>query len=171
MAFGQKGAVYGSTVQNLSPAILPAPNRVCRVIPATVWFRKVFPRWREHLAQAMIGVHRQMPRLAPRGSPFTWFTDQESLEGMTDPAQIARRLSFSHVALDACTRYGCIIIEFRIPDQSRVSIPPAAPGTVAGRTHRGAREWIYNGRIELSAQKNIIYLDPNGPMYYYIPLD
>jgi hypothetical protein len=90
---------------------------------------------------------------------------------MADPVQIARRLSFSHADLDGCARYGCIIIEFRVPDHTLVVIPPAAPGTVAGRTHRGAREWVYNGQIELSAQTNIIYVDPNGPMYYYIPLD
>jgi hypothetical protein len=168
---GYTSPIYGSTINALSPATLPAPNRVCRVIPGRVWVDMIFPQWREHLANAMIGRHFQMPQLGSRISPIVWFTDRESLEGFSDPAQIARRLSFSLADHDTCTRYGCIIVEFRIPDHSLVSIPPAAPGSVPGRTHRGAREWIYNGPIELSAQTDIIYVDSNGPMYYYIPLD
>jgi hypothetical protein len=169
---GRTGPVFGSTLRILTAAALPAPNRACRVIPGTVWIKQLLPDWREHLAQAIIGMHYQVPRLAASTSPVVWFTDHESLEGLADPAQLARRLSFPLPDHNDCTRYGCVIIEFRIPDHSLVKIPAPAPGlTVGGITHSGAREWVYNRQIELTAQTNIIYVDPNGPMHYYIPLD
>jgi hypothetical protein len=172
MAKGRIGPVFGASLhRNLSPATLPGPRLGYRVIPGLDWIYEVFPDWREYQAGAMIGIHCQMPFLGAPTSNNFHFTDKQSLEGLRDPAEFARRLSFDLPAHDACQRYGCIIVEFEVLDPVRVTIPPVNQGTQRGLTHRGAREWLYDGQIELSSQTDIIYLDPNGPMHYRIPLD
>ena len=175
MPKGYRGCPYGGQPGLLNSLSSPvaSPLRGIRIIPAMVWLENVYLEWRKYRAQALIGIAYPMPTLAPPNAIGVHFTDRPSLEGINDPAQCARRVALRLPDHDDCQRHGCVLIEFDIPDPSRVYVPTPTAGAALGKTTSGAHEWVYPDKIELSSVMDIIYLDPaeNGPMYYYIPLD
>ena len=164
--------IPGRNLAPLSPTTLPPPPIGYRIIPGSIWTSTLVHRWYEHYAQAMIGLHYALPTLAADKVTRVYFTDRDSIQSLSEPAQFPARLSLSRADHDLCQRYGVLIVAFTIPDPTRVVIPRPKRGTVAGSTHRGGREWVYRGNIPFSANMDIWYIhpEPDQTFYFEIPL-
>ena len=126
MPKGFKGCPCGGlagALRNLSPAPAP-PIRGYRIIPGWIWCKKVYPAWRTARARAIIGQPFHPVLLAPQRAIGVYFTDRDSLEGVGDPTQCARRAALRRADHYECQRYGCVLVAFDIPDIALVQIPP-----------------------------------------------
>jgi len=142
-----------------------------RVLPGAVWWRLIFWPWRQYLVAASAAIPNvRPPTLAPLGAPSVFFTDGESLQGIQDPAQFARRVGLSLQAQTECQRFGCAVVEFDVPDQ--VLVPAPYPGSDQGITPGGGREWMTMKNIELNETMGVTYIDVtrSGPRWFSLPL-
>jgi hypothetical protein len=166
--------IYGGTPgvrKTLRPC--PPPSRVCRVIAGSVWWPFIhwpWKRFRAAVASAVAGAKR--PTLASVTNPKVWFTDPESLEGCESPSDFAIRLALNFRAQAECSLYGCVVIEFAVPQNAKLLNPPAAPGFLPGLTGCGAREWLLDGNVPLDESMTVYCVENAGGVarHYQVPL-
>jgi hypothetical protein len=111
--------------------------------------------------------------LASRLSPGVYFTDRASLKGCDGPADFAARMALAAQAHLDCQLFGCAVVEFEVPKQRQIVLPPPFPGAAQGFTGGGAREWLLIGNLNLSSTMTVNYVEraPNGqPRHYSLPL-
>ena len=113
----------GPNLAPLSPATLPPPAFGYRVIAGSIWISTLILDWYKYHANAIIGAFHQLPLLARRGTKRVYFTDRESIQGLSEPGQFAQRLSLSASDHALCQSWGILVIGFLIPDTAKVSIP------------------------------------------------
>lgn len=153
----------GEGPATLAPLATP-PARGYRVLSGALWWQHLHWLWRLYLASLTAPPHGQPPLLGPRrppGGEGVWFTDLASLQGLHDPASFARRVALPSQAQHECQRFGCAVVEFEVPADALVHVPPpTVPGVPAGLTPQGAREWWLQGNVSLSAAMVVTYVEP-----------
>ncbi len=161
-------AVYGGALgQWLSLAPAPPPSRGCRIISGVVWWRLVWWPWRQYIAALSIGLDAIPPYLSYLGSSGMYFTDPASLQGVQSPGDFAIRLSLYPSAHTECQLYGCVIIEFDVPNLPNAQFQP-------GLTAGGAREWWLPMNLPLEESMKVTYVytaigrQSSGPKHFPI---
>lgn len=174
MAVNRGGCPFGGTpgaTMSLSPGNSP-PSRGYRVIPGAVWWRLIYWPWRQYLVARSAGMlNITPPLLAPLITTSVFFTDQDSLKGIQDPAGFARRVGLSLQAQTECQRFGCAVIQFDAPNDAVKPLP--YPGVQQGLTVGGGREWKTLQNIPLNADSmTVVYIDidNSGPRWFDLPL-
>lgn len=167
--------LFGGTPGNLPVlAVRPQPPaRVYRIISGQVWWTLVHWPWRQYLAAVASGSpNATPPRLSHPGATGVYVTDRASLAGCVSPSDFAWRLSLSAQAQQECQLYGCAIVRFDLPHPHALLPLPILPGTIAGRTGGGAREWILAGNVALSANMQVHYIERTlfGSRHFRLPL-
>lgn len=157
MTGGAHPFASGGAIATLVPTA--PPPRGFRVIPGRVWWSFIFPQWRLYIAARNAVIPATPPTLGHSRSAGFYFTDLASLQGQLTPAAIAHRLSlYSQTQLE-CQLHGCAVVEFDVPPQ--VAVPaPSYPGTPAGLTTNGAREWMTTANLSLDPSMTVWYIDP-----------
>ena len=158
---------------NLRPEPTPLSSTGCRVISVDIWTSRILPRWLRHVAARHIGAFLPAPFIGNPLQPDIYITDEESLDGYSDPAHIARRLGVPLAAHAEFQQNGCVIIAFRIANPASAVLPPRNPSSpLQGLIVGDAREWtIPNTRLDVSMDVTYIGISPRGnPFWYTVPL-
>lgn len=158
-------------IRTLTPSPYP-PNYGYRIIPGRLWWRRVYWLWREYLALRAVFRLATPPWLAPATSAGVHFTDEESLDGLLSPGDIARRVGLPLQPLVECSLHGCAVVKFQIPAGSHIVSPTPYPGNPSGLTVGGSREWLITQNMRLDDSMKVIFLDMAGasPRYFELPL-
>ena len=108
----------------------------------------------------------------PTRAAGVYFSDVESLRGMSTPVEFANRLGLFGPAVTECQRYGCAVVEFDVPPNVPCTLPTPYPGLSQGLTVGGAREWLLAGNLALGGTMTvrIIDLTGQGPRNFQLPL-
>jgi hypothetical protein len=145
------------------PILAPraAPPRVgYRLITGHIWWEFIHKELLRYRALRASGLKLNFPPpgLALRTSQGFYFTDRESLEGITLPEEFARRFGLSSKAQQECQLYGCAIVKFHLPERGSVVVPDPYKDQPPGLSPGGGREWKTNFNLSLDSSMEVVYI-------------
>lgn len=148
------------------------PDWGFRVVSGLVWWTQLYWPWRQFLAARAAAIQASAPLLGRPGSSTIYFTDRDSLEGLSTPGEFAYRLGLHSRTHSECQLYGCAVVKFEIPDPALVSFPVPYLGARPGLTGTGAREWCLAANIPLAETMEVIYVEmtTHGPRSFSLPM-
>lgn len=141
----------------LAPRAAP-PKVGYRLITGQIWWELTHQKWLQYRALRAKGLKFFPPRLASMSSQGFYFTDRESLEGITLPEEFARRFGLSSRAQQECQLYGCAIIKFHLPERGNVVVPAPYKDQPPGISPGGGREWKTNFNLSLDSSMEVVYI-------------
>jgi hypothetical protein len=154
------------------------PTKGYRVINGRIWWFNIYPNWKNYCAARAIASKVSPsftpPQLSGPGGEV-YFTDYDSLMGMQDEMDFARRTGLSASSVQSCYLFGCVVVEFETaPYYSAVNVPVPHSTCQRGLTVGGAREWIIpsHAPVYLHEQMNVTcYHSTNsGPVSFDLAL-